>query len=102
MNDFSQPTDVSDALAAFPSNVAHLMPKYKDIPEQFRRGDDPWTLWQQEWFFKGLKKRPIPKENIDLEKAILHLHCIQASYQPKHEHKQAAVAYLASLWFKSP
>jgi hypothetical protein len=36
---------------------------------------------------------------VDGELAIRHLQVIQASFEPKHEHKEAAVAYLASLWF---
>lgn len=33
------------------------------------------------------------------DKAFRHLAACQGSFEPKHEHKQAAVAWLASLWF---
>jgi len=38
-------------------------------------------------------------EGVDGGLAIRHLQVIQASFEPKHEHKEAAVAYLASPWF---
>jgi len=54
--------------------------------------------------FSGLKKSEVPpvKEGIDVNMALRHLHAIQGSFEPKHEYKEAAVAYLASLWFETP
>jgi hypothetical protein len=40
-----------------------------------------------------------PKEGVDVDKALRHIQAIMRSYQPKHEHKEAAVAYLLSQWF---
>jgi hypothetical protein len=40
------------------------------------------------------------KEGVDGNLAFRHLSAIQRSFTPKHEHKEAAVAYLASLWFE--
>ena len=97
---FEKPTPVDDVMMAFPANVAHLMPDMKDIPAEFKERDNPGVKFQQEWFFKGLKEIPDAKDGIDLNMAMRHLHCIQGSFQPKHEHKEAAVAYLASKWLK--
>jgi hypothetical protein len=104
MNDFSKPTKIDDATRAYPANVKHLMPTYEEIPKEFKnfntRGG--WVSWQMKWFFEGLKKEEVPnaKEGIDCNEAMRHLAAIQGSFEPKHEHKAAAVAYLASLWFE--
>ena len=88
----------------FGCNLVNLIPPYEDIPEEFKKHYHPWCKWQTEWFFKGLLKDRIPKakEGIDKKLAIRHLQTIQGSYEPQHEHKQAGVAYLASLWFEDP
>jgi len=83
-------------------NVSGLMPPHKDIPREFNSDRNEWTLWQRKWFFEGLDVTPEPKDGIDAKKAMRHLATIQRSWMPKHEHKEAAVAYLASLWFRSP
>ena len=36
----------------------------------------------------------------DTNKAIRHLKAILVSYDPKHEHKEAGVAFLLSEWFE--
>jgi len=78
------------------------MPPHKDIPREFNSDRNEWTLWQRKWFFEGLDVTPEPKDGIDAKKAMRHLATIQRSWMPKHEHKEAAVAFLASLWFRSP
>lgn len=83
-------------------NVSGLMPPHKDIPREFNSDRNEWTLWQRKWFFEGLDGTPEPKAGIDADKAMRHLATIQRSWSPKHEHKEAAVAFLASLWFRSP
>lgn len=96
------PLPIDDLTLAFPAFVTHLMPAWSDIPEDFReeRGDARrWIKFQRDWFFKGVPDAVVTaKEGIDREVALRHLAAIQRSYQPKHEHKEAAVAYLASLW----
>ena len=98
MDKFSAPTPVSDVLMTFPGDVKHLMPRMVDIPDEFKR-NHPWAQWQSNWFYSGLSKMPTPKDGIQLQDAMRHLSAIQGSFQPSHEHKRAAVAYLASLWF---
>ena len=101
---FEKPIKVTDVEMAFPASVGHLMPAYKDIPEEFKGTGNPYVRWQQKWFYQGLKSEDIPnvKEGIDMPMALRHLSCIQRSFEPQHEHKEAAVAYLASLWFEEP
>lgn len=102
MNDFSKPTNVSTLDTAFGTKAMELMPAYKDIPDEFKKQGNPFVKWQQKWFFSGLEKEDIPKakEGIDQNQALRHLAAIQTSFEPPHEHKEAGVAYLASLWFK--
>lgn len=88
----------------FGGDIGKLMPNYAQIPDEFKVHNGVWPEWQSKWFFDGLKEgdMPTPKEGIDLEEAMAHLSSIQRSYEPKHEHKSAAVAYLASQWFETP
>ena len=62
---------------------------------------EKWLAFQSRWFFRGLPETTSLdlKDGIDGKLAIRHLGAIQGSFAPKHEHKMAAVAYLASLWF---
>jgi hypothetical protein len=101
MTDFTKPTAVADADVAYPTRVAEMMPKYEEIPAEFRtHRSNKWVQMQQDWFFRGLTNAKwTPKPGIDQRAALRHLAVIQGSWEPKHEHKEAAVAYLASLWF---
>jgi hypothetical protein len=93
--------EIDDVFLAFPANVSHLMPRYEDIPEEFKSSSNKWCGIASRWFFKGLPKTTVfkPKEGVDTNKALRHLGAIQGSFEPKHEHKEAAVAYLMSQWF---
>lgn len=98
-----QPKAISDVDMVF-GGIDGLMVPYEEIPEDFRRGRGearPWVELQQEWFFRGLPKGTdfIPREGIDAKIALRHIRAIQGSFAPKHEHKEACVAYLMSLWF---
>lgn len=98
---WSQPKDVTDLDIAFGGAVADLMPLMAEIPDEFKRSGNRWVKVQQDWFFYGLSKpRWTPRPQVDGEAAIRHLQAIQRSWAPKHEHKEAAVAYLMSLWFE--
>lgn len=99
---FEQPHEVDDVMLAFPSGLRNLMPAYDDIPDDFKKQSNPWVQFQQRWFFDGLKEIPKARDGIDLKKALRHLKAIQGSFEPKHEHKEAAVAYLASKWLVAP
>lgn len=99
-----KPQPVSKLDLVFGGGMDHLLPKYEEIPDDFKRDYNPWCEWQSKWFFSGLKENEIPvaKEGIDQRVAFLHLKTIQGSFEPQHEHKMAAVAWLASLWFVEP
>lgn len=96
------PLKVSDMLMAFPAHVMDsMMPAMDDIPEEFHGTRGKWQDIQSTWFFSGLRDyKFIPKEGVDLDMALRHLRCIQGSFEPQHEHKAAAVAYLMSLWLE--
>jgi hypothetical protein len=99
--DYSHPQEVSDVQMAFPGCLGDLIPPEDEIPEQFwRHNGTVWNEFQSDWFFGGLDEPAFyPKDGIDPEMAYRHLATIQGSFEPAHEHKEAAVAYLASLWF---
>lgn len=98
MTSWTTPHHVSDADVAFPARALELMPPHAEIPDV----DEKWQRFQSDWFYRGL---PSDTEidlqpGIDGDVAFRHLRVIQGSFAPKHEHKMAAVAYLASLWFR--
>ena len=106
------PMDVDDAQIAFGGGDlipygdwagSDFMPSGDDIPAEFKtynhRG---WNGVVSTWFYKGLPEdvKFFPKKGIDTQKALNHVGTIMRSWTPKHEHKEAACAYLLSLWFK--
>ena len=96
-----EPVETTAVQRTFSAGIDHLLPAYEDIPEEFKRLENPWVKFQRDWFFHGLPPNTQfgAKDGVNAETAFYHLHCIQSSYEPKHEHKEAAVAFLASLWF---
>lgn len=104
---WDQPTPVDRVTLAFPADVEHLMPDrdtcedaLEELPREERKG---WIDFQRKWFFDGLPAdtKVDLKEGVDGQTAFEHLAAIQGSFQPKHEHKEAGVAFLASRWFNS-
>lgn len=95
------PISLDRASVAFGDRAMEILPPYKDIPRDYP-GRAVWEKWQSDWFFRGLDRYPVPREGIDRKQAMANLACAQGSFRPKHEHKVAGVAYLASLWFSSP
>lgn len=95
------PTAVDDATLVFPAYVSHLMPPMNEIPEEFREGGSVWNEFARDMFFEGLpdlKLHMVP--GVDGDTAFRQLRAICGSFQPKHEHKEATIAYLSSLWFE--
>lgn len=94
------PKVVSDVMLAFPADVVGLLPAEREIPEEFWRPND-WERFAMHWFMHGLTESAefYCKDGVDGATAVRHLQAILGSYQPKHEHKIAGVAYLCSLWF---
>lgn len=101
------PQEVTDVELAFPAYVGKFLPPANTIPNEFctlsfmGRGQPEWCEIVNQWFAKGLPAEVefYPVEGIDPELAFRHLRAIMGSYEPKHEYKVAAVAYLLSLWF---
>jgi hypothetical protein len=108
MTDPSKPIEVSDLEVAFGANVRHLMPAWDDIPEEFKRhvmretpGDraSKYLRLVGDWFFVGIEGLRFDlKDDIDGGRVMRHIQTVLGSWEPKHEHKEAAVAYLLSLW----
>lgn len=123
-----QPQEVDDVTMAFPAQVVGtLLPEMDEIPEAFHHNTEesgPWYAFQVRWFYDGLgpssgfKGVTLNEVLVDLaladaktpeearergqaliDRAFRHLGAIQGSFQPKHGHKRAGVAWLASLWF---
>jgi hypothetical protein len=87
-------------MALGPKSVKEWMPKYEDIPDEFKRGHNKWCQLVSDAFFCGIKDIKFkPKEGVDEKKAWRHFRTILGSWEPKHEHKEAACAYLLSQWF---
>jgi hypothetical protein len=78
----------------------HLMPAPEDIPKKWWRGHTEWNALASAWFFKGVDPEAsfLMKPGVNGETAYRHIRAILGSYQPRHEHKEAAVAYLCSMW----
>lgn len=96
-----EPKEVSGLNFAFPSKVIELglLPKWEDIPEEFRREDNRWNTMANALFF-GKAKLPEFKEGIKRAVAGKHIAACLRSYEPKHEHKMAGVGWLLSQWVK--
>lgn len=97
---WTKPKDVSPIDLAFGGDMAKLLPPKEDIPKEFW-GCNEWVKVTEQWFYNGLKKPVfIPKEGIDRGKALHHVMAILGSWDPKHEHKIAGVAFLLSQFFE--
>lgn len=104
---WAMPQPVDDVTLAFPAGVADLVPPREACEAALSQMPDRgrgWVEFQQRWFYEGLSGNAVvtPRDGIDPALAFRHLAAIQGSFEPKHEHKEAAVAYLASLWFEAP
>ena len=90
-------TDVTQLDVAF-GRIKGLMPAI-DLNERPRG-------WGAELFsrlfFNGGKFELEAKPGIDRSAALKHIRAIMGSFEPKHEHKEAACAYLFELWFEPP
>lgn len=91
-------------------NIKH-MPKYETLPADFKRhnGND-YVKAVSSWFFSGAKPTPdgliidgmkfSAKPGVDRMKALAAIKAVLGSYEPKHEHKEAACAFMLSEWFE--
>jgi hypothetical protein len=102
---WAAPTEVDRITAAFPANVVGIfLPPWDEIPDEFRTkwhyDNHPWCGLVNKWFGAGLSGDEVTaKDGIDRNVAIRHLKACMGSFEPKHEHKIAGVAWLMSRWF---
>lgn len=105
LNDgFDQPnTTIAAADLAFPARGAdpEFLPPFDLIPAAFESRAD-WDLFHRTWFHRGLPETVelYPRDGVDPEHAWNHLRVVQGSFASKHEHKMAALSWLASRWFE--
>jgi hypothetical protein len=87
---------------AFGGDVSKLLPPYADIPAPFK-SDNTRTWFHKlpiDWFYRGLTSIQLtPRDGVDGEAALQHIRAVLVSFEPKHEHKMAGVAYLLDQWF---
>lgn len=102
-NKWDQPGEVTPGEVMFGA-AEEKYPMMAEIPDEFKRhGGTIWNNVFSQWFYKGIKVDVfVPKKGIDKEKALMYIGALMRSWAPKHEHKEAAVAYLMSLWFEEP
>lgn len=108
MNTLSVPK--LDQLSVAFGDIKH-MPKYADVPERFKRSSDPYVSAVSSWFFSGAKGAPngliidgvtyTAKAGIDVKDALRAIKAVLGSFEPRHEHKEAACAYMLSEWFST-
>lgn len=84
-------------------NIANLPPK-EDIPERFWSWSDPYHQLVSKWFFSGLTHEELgtPREGVDGPASLAAIKAIMVSFEPKHEHKTAGVAFLLHEWRNIP
>lgn len=97
-----QPIEVTHLDIAFGGMAMKILPAYSAIPDDFKRDQNKWHSFISKWFFNGLSKDqwPKPKDAINGKMAMLNIQACLSDYEPKHEHKIAGAAYLASQWFE--
>ena len=95
-------SELSDLQVAFGVGIEKIMPKMTAIPADFKSAGNKWTTIGIRWFFQGLPKGTTfhEKSGVDKAKALRHIKAVLGSFEPKHEHKQAAVGFLLSEWFE--
>lgn len=97
-NDDLKKLDLADV--AFGTTA--LLPKYEDIPDDFKRRRTIWNDLFSSWFFDGLSALEMkPKPGIDGDLAMKAIRAHMVSWEPKHEHKEAGVAWMMDQLFES-
>lgn len=92
--------NITNADIAFgPMNLGEFLPNWKSIPDDFKNDKNHFVKFVSNWFYNGVKEYPVSKDGINFKLATAHIRVILSSFEPKHEHKIAGAAYLASLWF---
>ena len=103
MNETLAVPEISKSDRAFPADALDWMPAWDEIPEEYRDRNNG-TVWNKivrRWFFSGLPEKVAfyPKDGVDAERAVAVVQATLGSFAPKHEHKEAACAYMLASWF---
>lgn len=95
------PTEITNLDIAF-GNIKH-MPEMKNIPEEFKDRNGDHYKFISNWFFSGITETEMnrfkEKEGVNRTMALASIRAVMASFDPKHEHKISACAYMFSEWF---
>ncbi len=96
------PPKLDDVTVVF-SGIDH-MPRYADVPDAFKsHNGNAYCKFMSDWFFTGRTPedmaRLTTKDGVDRADALRAIKAILGSWAPKHEHKEAACAWLLSEWF---
>lgn len=85
------------------------MPKYETVPDEFKKGRGVFCDAISEWFFNGAQSATDgikiggitfkAKPGVPAGKALAAIKAVLSSFEPKHEHKEAACAFMLSEWF---
>lgn len=78
-----------------------FMPKWKDLPEGYRRGRSPYSAFFTATFFRGIADYSVEwYEGVDKVLAIRTLGLIARDFGSAHEHKEAAFCFLCDEWMR--
>ena len=96
--------ELSDADIAFPAHViGRVIPVWEEIPSEYKDENHPYSKLAARIFFGQAKEEFIdlePRDGIDTTKAVRMIKAALGSFEPKHEHKIAGVAYLFDTFFE--
>tara|TARA_R110000822_G_scaffold73572_5_gene176773 strand:- start:1637 stop:1969 length:333 start_codon:yes stop_codon:yes gene_type:complete len=90
-------------------NISH-MPKYDAVPAEFKSRQNQYVKAISSWFFSGAKGQTngieldgetfVARPGVDAGCALAAIKSVLCSFEPKHEHKEAACAYMLAEWFE--
>ena len=100
-----RPKDLDPIIVAFGLvGESDLLPAWESIPDEFKRFQHysgTWGEFVSKWFLEGADASVLKaKPGIDRSHALRHLVAVMRSFDVKHEHKIAGVAFLLSQWFE--
>jgi hypothetical protein len=76
-----------------------MIPPYRAILDYPRKRELEDLV--DRWFFRGLKNlKTKPRDGVNVDDALAHIEYVMRSWEPKHEHKTAGVAFLIDEWFE--
>ena len=102
MEQWRTPRPVSDVDFAFPATViGRYIPDWGQLPKPFQQFTSGYEKLAYHACFHSVELRPEALiERIEADMASRQLSAVARSFEPRHEHKQAALAFLLSLWLR--